>query len=137
MAFSIKYDNDTDFINMVITGCHDKNCTEHGCGEFEHISKKFDRKLVSPLGRLFLHLMFNRRHRIEGILKKFEDFYDIEENKEIHGLKVMKNIIIEDCNTDTDWKVCKTCYENYKNDTRKFEDVYYTVPQYDFCDEHK
>jgi hypothetical protein len=137
MVFSIKYNNDNDSIDMMITGCHDPSCNKkNGCGEFEHISKPFHPKLVSPLGRLFLHLTFNRMHRIENILKKFEEFFDIEENKDIHGLKIMKDLIIEDCNTDNDWKVCKTCYEKYKNGTRKFEDVYYIVPKFDLCEEH-
>ena len=121
------------YLDVMIQAAVKKN----GCGSFEFISQKFDQNLVSPLGRLYLHLMFGRKHRVDGILKKFEEFYDIEENKELHGLKVMKDIIIEDCNSDPDWKVCKICHENYKNDTRKFENVYYTVPELNSCEEHK
>lgn len=104
MAFSLKFDSSKNSIDMIMSGCHDPECSgKNGCGEFETISKEFHNRLVSPLGRLYLHLVFGRKHRINGILKKFEEFFDLEENKDLNGLKVMKNIIIEDCNSDNDW----------------------------------
>jgi hypothetical protein len=80
--------------------------------------------------------MFGRQHRLEGILRKYEQFYEKQENKNKNGIDTMKNIIIEDCNTDEDWKICSKCYEEYKNKERNFEQVYYTIPNLEGCDFH-
>ena len=66
MALALNFDKSTNSVVMRITGCHDKHYSnKNGCGELEIITKEFDQKLVSPLGRLFLHTVFGRSYRIQ------------------------------------------------------------------------
>lgn len=136
MAFSVQMTNKNEIL-MIINGCNDKNCTgENGCGQFDIITVPYDSRNVSPPMRLLLHNIFGRQYRLKNILTKYEEFYENEENKGKNGCETMKNIIIDDCNTDNDWKICSKCYEEYKNDERKFEKVYYTIPDLLYCDFH-
>jgi len=135
MAFILRANG--RYVEMVINGCNDPNCTEeNGCGQIELFCSPYDQKNVSPLVILFLHNIFGRQDMLEGILRKYEQFYEKQENKGKNGIDTMKDIIIEDCNIDESWKICPKCYEEYKNNKAVFENVSYTIPDLKGCDYH-
>jgi hypothetical protein len=127
-----------DIIQCIINGCHSEICDhKNGCGKFIEYNQKFDANHATPIVRLYLHLIFGRKQRIQNIINKYNDFFSDNNNINENGIKIMQKIIIEDCNLDKDWKICPQCYDNYLNNDDYFDKINYIVPSIDKCIVHQ
>lgn len=137
MALSISCEN--PIIKLCISGCHNGDCitNSNGCENNEIFTEVFHPYVVTPITRLFLHVQFNRKHKIDVLIKNFENHFESGQNYEENGIEYFKKIILEDLETDSSWKVCPKCSSEYKNKIRKFEKINYIVPYVDLCIFHK
>jgi len=137
MALSISIEN--SYIKLCISGCHNGNCNKqsNGCGEIEILMEQFHPYVATPLTRLFLHIQFGRKYKIDNLIQKFDEYFKDGQNIEENGIDYFKKIILEDLETDTTWKICTKCDVEYKNKSRTFEKINYVVPEKDLCFFHK
>ncbi len=137
MALSITFK--TSSIELCISGCHNSDCNKqsNGCGEIEILTEQFHPYVITPLTRLFLHIQFGKKYKIDDLIKKFEEHFKDGQNIEENGIEYFKKIILEYLETDEIWKICKNCNSEYKSGCRTFEKINYVVSDKDLCFFHK
>ena len=134
---AISLNNNGNIFTCTILGCHDTVCGKsNGCGSFLRYERIFDLDRVDPITRLFLHVFYGRKHMIDSLINKFTEHFNNGANLEEDGIEYMKKIILEMHELDSTWKTCPKCKEQYNNQSRKFEDIFYTVPSVEFCVDH-
>jgi hypothetical protein len=129
-------------IELVISGCHNGECKEKSnghvvCGEIEILTENFHPYLASPLTRLFLHIQFGRKYKIDEIISKFDKYFENGQHNDENAIPFLKKTILEELETDNSWKICTKCKTEYDNKTRKFEKIYYIIPSENLCIMHK
>jgi hypothetical protein len=127
------------FIKLCINGCHNGDChtKSNGCGETEVIYEKFHPYVATPITRLFLHVQFGRKHKIDELITKFDTYFADGNHHEENGIDYFKKIILESLATDSTWKICGKCDVEYKEGSKKFENINYVTPDVEECIIHK
>lgn len=135
MALAINLNNGV--IECHLCGCKGGHRTEHSTHKI--VREPFSPDRASPVTRLFLHQFFGRSYRLDNILGKYVAVIEsqtAEEKAVEDGLFILQHIIIEDCKTDRDWRICQECSREYEDGTRPFENVLFVVPTKRLCPEH-
>jgi hypothetical protein len=146
MAISITFEN--SIITLKMGGCHNGLYahTKHkevpiektnGCGEIKIFSEKFNPYIATPITRLFLHVQFGRKHKIDELIEKFDAHFKDGKNCQENGIEYLKEIILSSLSTDPTWKICPECNIEYNNKTREFEQLNYIIPSKNLCIFHK
>jgi len=137
MALSITFKN--SFIQLSILGCHNGECKtkSSGCGEVEVIKETFHPYVATPITRLFLHIQFGRKYKIDELIAKFDEYFSHGQNNQVSGIEYLKKIILEELEKDSSWKICPKCDLEYKENHRKFDNINYIIPNAELCIFHK
>ena len=137
MALSISFEN--SIIKLSILGCHNGECKTKsaGCGELEVLTETFHPYVCTPITRLFLHIQFGRKYKIDELISKFDNYFANGVNNQVSGIEYFKKIILEELENDPSWKLCPKCDLEYKKNTRYFANINYIIPNADLCIFHK
>lgn len=137
MALLISFED--SIIQLSILGCHNGDCKtkSNGCGDIQVFKETFHPYVATPITRLFLHIQFGRKYKIDNLITRFEEHFANGNNHQENGIEYFKKIILEELETDSSWKICSKCDSEYKENTRKFENINYIIPNVDLCVFHK
>jgi hypothetical protein len=137
MALLISFENSV--IQLSIIGCHNGDCKtkSSSCGEVEVIKETFHPYVATPITRLFLHIKFGRKYKIDELISKFDEYFANGKNNQVSGIGYFKKIILEELEKDPGWKICPKCYVEYKENYCNFSNINYIVPNADLCIFHK
>jgi hypothetical protein len=100
------------------------------------IIEAFNPNKTTPITKLLLHSVFGRKYRLDDILHQYEEKIEINQASTIERIKIFEQIILDDCKSDLDWKICSICEDEYMNEKRAFENVLFIVPELNYCVEH-
>ena len=137
MALVLSFENSVIKLSMV--GCHNGHCESksNGCGEIQIFTEHFHPYIATPITRLFLHVQFGRKYKIDELIKKFDVHFADVNNYQQNGIEYWKQIILESLQNDPTWKICPDCNCEYELNMRTFEKINYITPQTDLCFFHK
>ena len=137
MALVVFIDNSV--ITLSMAGCHNGHCDSksNGCGEIQTFTENFHPYVATPITRLFLHVQFGRKYKIDELIAKFDTHFANEQNHQENGIDYWKKIILESLQNDSTWKICPYCDSEYKSGTRMFQHINYITPETNLCVFHK
>ena len=105
--------------------------------EKEIITEIFHPYVVTPLTRLFFNKEYGQKYKINKMIKKFNKYVVLGENDRENNMEAFKQIILEVLLNDSKWLICSKCDLEYKEKSRKFENINYIIPTADLCLFHK
>lgn len=149
MGLRIEKSKDGTKVLLTLAGCiGDHENSE--CGHFERFEWKFnDVSRANVVSRLYLHLLFGRKHVLDTIIQKFDDGWvsNNESKKEwcskekkvtlTSPLEVWKYLILESMKEDSSWNTCSTCLESYQAGNRSWDKIIFVAAPEKRCDDHE
>ena len=133
MALALSFENSVIKLSMI--GCHNGHCESksNGCGEIKIFTEEFHPYVATPITRLFLHVQFGRKYKIDELIANFNTHFANEQHHQENGIDYWKKIILESLQDDPTWKICVDCDSEYKTEKLTFEKINYITPEKNLC----